>query len=237
MSRTSQSECLHPTPLAGALLPATLLSRQRSWHPSFHAGSRTHVCARQYLATMCVEGKGTRGPQCDTATNTFRCDLRFAGSCRYYNPTVASYKGTSQDYIESYSAAAAAMLAADPNIVFGGMAVANQVAHNPTFPKQPNNEDTLLAAAESGLPMDFFSYHSITSMPGIDQTQVRASLACRPQLWRWVYSCGAAGCVRLLQILLESEGTSANAVLGALVHACLSASRDTSNPTRHKRTS
>ena len=142
------------------------------------------------------------------------------GYCRYYNPTVASYKGTSQDYIEAYSAAAAAMLAADPNLVFGGMAVANQVARNPAFPKQPNNEDTLLAAAESGLPMDFFSYHSITSMPGIDQTQVRGSLACRTQLWAWVHSCGAANCFELLQTLSTSGVTFANAEHVTLIHAC-----------------
>lgn len=60
----------------------------------------------------------------------------------------------------------------DPDLSFGGISSANQIAHNPEWPKQPNNEDTLLAAAESGLPLDFFTYHSITTSPGIDQVQV-----------------------------------------------------------------
>jgi len=59
------------------------------------------------------------------------------------------------------------------DLTFGGIAVANQLAHNPAYPLQPNNEDTLLSAASNSLPMDFFSYHSITTSLGIDQIQVK----------------------------------------------------------------
>jgi hypothetical protein len=93
-------------------------------------------------------------------------------NCRYYNPTLAAFKGSSLDYIDAYQACAEKLQAADQDLTFGGMAVANQLEHNPLYPLQPTNEDTLLAAASSGLPMDFFSYHSVTTELGIDQIQV-----------------------------------------------------------------
>lgn len=65
------------------------------------------------------------------------------------------------------------MMAFDANLVFGGIAVANQIRHNPAYPLQPTSEDALIAAAENGLPMDFFTFHSITTAPGIDQVQAR----------------------------------------------------------------
>lgn len=92
--------------------------------------------------------------------------------CRYYNPTLAAFKGSNQDYINMYSSCAHKLLAVDPDLMFGGCSVANQITHNPAYPLQPSNEDTLMAAAEQGLPMDFFSYHSITTQPGIDQVKV-----------------------------------------------------------------
>ena len=59
MSQTSQSESLQP--LAGALMPATLLSRRGSWHPSFHDERSTHIRGGQDLAAMCGGQRETEG--------------------------------------------------------------------------------------------------------------------------------------------------------------------------------
>ena len=72
-----------------------------------------------------------------------------------------------------YETTARALLSTDQDATMGGNAVANQIRHNPSYPKQPNNEDSLKSAAANGIPMDFFSFHSITTEPGIDQVAVR----------------------------------------------------------------
>lgn len=100
-------------------------------------------------------------------------------ACRYYNPTFSAFKGQSQDFIDAYEASARALLKVDEDVTYGGASVAYQIRHNPAYPKQPNNEDTLKSAAAHGIPMDFFSYHSITTSPGADQIEV--CLACQPQ--------------------------------------------------------
>ena len=66
----------------------------------------------------------------------------------------------------------------DEDATVGGASVAYQIRHNPAYPKQPNNEDTLKAAAAHGIPMDFFSYHSITSSPGSDHVEVCLRDSC-----------------------------------------------------------
>lgn len=71
-----------------------------------------------------------------------------------------------------YETTARALLTIDQDTTMGGNAVANQIRHNPAYPKQPNNEDSLKSAAAHGIPMDFFSFHSITTEPGIDQIGV-----------------------------------------------------------------
>ena len=97
---------------------------------------------------------------------------------RYYNPTLAAYKGSSQDYIDAYEQTASALLRVDQDATMGGNAVANQIRHNPAYPKQPNNEDSLKSAATHGVPMDFFSFHSITTQAGIDQVKVMPAECC-----------------------------------------------------------
>lgn len=71
-----------------------------------------------------------------------------------------------------YEATARALLNVDKDVTYGGISAANQLRHNIAYEKQPNNEDTLKSAAAHGLPMDFFSYHSITTDPGRDQIGV-----------------------------------------------------------------
>ena len=71
-----------------------------------------------------------------------------------------------------YETTARALLQQDQDATMGGNSVARQIRHNPEYPKQPNNEDSLKSAAAHGIPMDFFSFHSITTAAGIDQVGV-----------------------------------------------------------------
>lgn len=77
-----------------------------------------------------------------------------------------------------YETTARALLAKDQDVTMGGNSVARQIRHNPDYPKQPNNEDSLKSAAMHGMPMDFFSFHSITTALGLDQIGVKPSAAC-----------------------------------------------------------
>ncbi len=71
-----------------------------------------------------------------------------------------------------YETTARALLQIDEDVTMGGNSVARQIRHNADYPDQPNNEDSLLSAASHGIPMDFFSFHSITTALGIDQVGV-----------------------------------------------------------------
>lgn len=71
-----------------------------------------------------------------------------------------------------YETTARSLLQTDQDVTMGGNSVARQIRHNPEYPLQPNNEDSLKSAAANGIPMDFFSFHSITTALGIDQVGV-----------------------------------------------------------------
>lgn len=105
------------------------------------------------------------------ATQTFKGSSDMNIDCRYYNPTVASYKGSNIDYNAAYFACETAIEEIDPDLTYGGIAAANQIRHNTDFPLQPTCEDTLWEAAARDAHMDFLSYHSITTTPGMDQIQ------------------------------------------------------------------
>ena len=90
---------------------------------------------------------------------------------------MASFKGSNIDYNAAYFACADALESIDPDFVFGGIAAANQILHNPDYPLQPTCEDTLWEAAQREAHMDFLSYHSITTTPGSNQIQVPLSIS------------------------------------------------------------
>lgn len=89
---------------------------------------------------------------------------------------MATFKGSNQDYNAAYMACAKSLKEVDEDLVFGGIAAANQIRHNVDWPLQPSCEDLLLEAGRSQNPMDFLSYHSITTTPGADQIQVSFSV-------------------------------------------------------------
>ena len=89
---------------------------------------------------------------------------------------MSSFKGSSQDLIDMYQAASQGMENADPDVLFGGPALAKQIVHNPLFPNQPNGEDLVAAVASLDMPMQFLSFHSIVTCEGCDQIEVTAYL-------------------------------------------------------------
>lgn len=102
------------------------------------------------------------------------------GQTEYYDAvtTVTMFLGSSQDYTDTYLAAAHGMRTGDPDAIVGGPGVAYNINNDRRlFPQaqRPNGGDMVVGAANASLPVDFFSFHDVNpcmDQPGCNITQV-----------------------------------------------------------------
>ena len=111
----------------------------------------------------------------------------------YYDAvtTVTMFLGSSRDYTDTYLAAAHGMRVGDPDSIVGGPGVAYNINNDRRlFPhaQRPNGGDMVAGAANSSLPVDFFSFHDVNpcmDKKGCNITEVAAltplfSASCLP---------------------------------------------------------
>ena len=93
--------------------------------------------------------------------------------------TYSAFKGSAQDYLDLYAPAALRMRETAPDSLIGGPALAYNIMHDPLNPHSISGRDLVQAAAYDSLPLDFFSFHIISTCAdtlNCDLTKVRAGM-------------------------------------------------------------